>query len=361
MKVIDKILNEWSFRCHDGIVDLNDLKKVKILFEILKEDIDDDILNALINTDSDVKAKVLKQLKRIGKDTDSDLIKLLKSKNLKDLYKNVLFEARALGQEDELLEYLKSDSQITLNDLIEKNNSTLYDLFVPTPLSEEFIESLTNISGAAGNVGIGRGEVALIVLLKDAKKAGKGDINVSEKIVEIKNRSGKTGAILVPKSVSNFSSDEINELLTGLINSIFADDSFKKELIKSKELQKNQKGSWASKVNIIYKNYLIQKENGKTNSNFETELNKIFKAMYGDLAPNANDYLEDQDFNIIKFKINIAKILAKSYFDYSPFDYILFLNPSFKYSIYEKDLFIEDIGTTIEISGLSDSLPRLSI
>ena len=37
MKVIDKILNEWSYRCHDGIVDLDNPNKVKILFEILKE------------------------------------------------------------------------------------------------------------------------------------------------------------------------------------------------------------------------------------------------------------------------------------------------------------------------------------
>jgi len=37
MKVTDEILNEWSFRCHDGIVDLNDLKKLRILKEILDE------------------------------------------------------------------------------------------------------------------------------------------------------------------------------------------------------------------------------------------------------------------------------------------------------------------------------------
>jgi len=37
MKVTDEILNEWSFRCHDGIVDLNDPKKVRILKEILDE------------------------------------------------------------------------------------------------------------------------------------------------------------------------------------------------------------------------------------------------------------------------------------------------------------------------------------
>jgi hypothetical protein len=37
MTVTDKILNEWSFRCHDGIVDLNDPKKLSVLNEILKE------------------------------------------------------------------------------------------------------------------------------------------------------------------------------------------------------------------------------------------------------------------------------------------------------------------------------------
>ena len=36
MKVIDNILLEWSYRCPDGIVDMNDPNKVKILFEILK-------------------------------------------------------------------------------------------------------------------------------------------------------------------------------------------------------------------------------------------------------------------------------------------------------------------------------------
>jgi len=35
MKVIDEILNEWSFRCHDGIVDINDPIKLSILHEIL--------------------------------------------------------------------------------------------------------------------------------------------------------------------------------------------------------------------------------------------------------------------------------------------------------------------------------------
>jgi hypothetical protein len=37
MTVIDKILLEWSFRCHDGIVDLNDPIKLSILQEMVNE------------------------------------------------------------------------------------------------------------------------------------------------------------------------------------------------------------------------------------------------------------------------------------------------------------------------------------
>jgi len=37
MNVIDKILLEWSYRCHDGIVDVNDSSKLSILQEIISE------------------------------------------------------------------------------------------------------------------------------------------------------------------------------------------------------------------------------------------------------------------------------------------------------------------------------------
>ena len=41
MTVIDKILHEWSFRCHDGIVDINDPIKLSILNEILGFNLDE--------------------------------------------------------------------------------------------------------------------------------------------------------------------------------------------------------------------------------------------------------------------------------------------------------------------------------
>ena len=37
MTVIDKILSEWSYRCSDGIVDMNNSDKVVILEKILNE------------------------------------------------------------------------------------------------------------------------------------------------------------------------------------------------------------------------------------------------------------------------------------------------------------------------------------
>ncbi len=37
MNVIDQILNEWAYRCSDGVVDINNPTKKAILDEILKE------------------------------------------------------------------------------------------------------------------------------------------------------------------------------------------------------------------------------------------------------------------------------------------------------------------------------------
>jgi len=53
MIVTDEILNEWSFRCHDGIVDLNDPIKLSILNEILKEYNIDLLNDNLLTEDQD--------------------------------------------------------------------------------------------------------------------------------------------------------------------------------------------------------------------------------------------------------------------------------------------------------------------
>jgi hypothetical protein len=362
MTVIDKILSEWSYRCSDGIVDMNNPTKVKILVEILKpllkEDIDDDILDILINTDASTKEKMLKQLQKSSKDTSKDLQGLLANKKLGSLSKNVIFDAHETGQEDDLVEYLESSSQITLQDLLGNNN--LLTLFETTPLNEDFIQMLVDIAGTIGNVAVGRGEVALITLLKGAQKADKGDIVVDGKDIEIKNKSKSSGAILAPEKLKRGSSKDITPLLVKVIENIFTSDEFKKILIDDVS-KKRTEGGWLTKINSIYKAYLIQNQNGKTKSNFKNEINSIFKNLYGQYAVNVEDYLEGQDFNINKFKLDISKTLAKDYYEEYKFDYILFIDPNLNYAIYDKDDFLKEIGGKIKIGGFSDPLPRLSI
>jgi len=69
MEVIDKILNEWSFRCHDGIVDMNDPKKIAILNIILEENgisLNEAIDSDAVTFEKFVKSKYLEEKQEIS-------------------------------------------------------------------------------------------------------------------------------------------------------------------------------------------------------------------------------------------------------------------------------------------------------
>jgi hypothetical protein len=102
MKVIDKILNEWSFRCHDGIVDMNDPKKKAILEEISKEyNVD---LNLIDEVEEETSNEVIKPTT-----TDEDVNKLSKIfDSIKEDYSKYLavfslFDPNSLGTISEVL------------------------------------------------------------------------------------------------------------------------------------------------------------------------------------------------------------------------------------------------------------------
>jgi hypothetical protein len=85
MKVTDEILNEWSFRCHDGIVDLNDPKKLRILKEILNENgisLNEAIDSDAVTFENFVKSKYLEKEQEIsGLDSLYDAIQKSPEKN----------------------------------------------------------------------------------------------------------------------------------------------------------------------------------------------------------------------------------------------------------------------------------------
>jgi hypothetical protein len=128
MEVIDKILHEWSFRCHDGIVDMNDPIKKSILEEILKEfNIDE---ADIITEDNETYDKVIK-----------NALKVEQIPQVKGTY--TLGDPKTLEKEDEEI------------------FSKLYGVSPPT--KEKSI-------GDEGSKGSGNGEISMYWLFKYQEK-----------------------------------------------------------------------------------------------------------------------------------------------------------------------------------------------
>jgi len=336
MTVIDKILQEWSYRCHDGIVDLNDPKKVKILFEILREDVDDDILNALVATDASTKQKVLKYLQRIGDTNNNESLeqqvaKLLKPKlGREDLIEQVIFIADS--KQFDLLEELKSYLQnptVGYSDLVENNNLNI--LLAPTNFPEEFINKIISIKGSA-QPALGMGEVALCVFLKNTYKSNKGDIVSNGNLIEIKG----SGAKVMNSDISVGSKAEI-----------LNNPNFKKlvELYGS-----SMKGkTWVENIQSAYKD-----------SNKEEYIN-IVNTLLKDLYPSANIRVNDKDFiDASAFNKKIAVGIADEYLKDQD---LLFFNPETNDYIYIRgyeDYVNKIYDDTLFAKRASDKVPRIA-
>jgi hypothetical protein len=166
MEVIDQILNEWSFRCHDGIVDMNDPTKVSILNEILKEfNVDKtDILN-----EGDVKYD--------------------------EVIKNALDKANLLLPNGDIPQVKKEytlGENVDVNDEDAKIFKVLYP--IAPPKKDQDVES-------AGSKGAGNGEVALYWLFAYQTSPvsvignpgrGKADLIIDNTGVEVKAYDSKS-------------------------------------------------------------------------------------------------------------------------------------------------------------------------
>ena len=204
MNVIDNILLEWSYRCPDGIVDMNDPNKVKILFEILKpllkEDIDDDILNALIDANSDTKAQVLNFIKKstsktVEKNSDEGFYAYLRSKNITD---NMI---DGVNVPERIHDILIDNNDFDNFNKYRKNPNpfpggldSLSKILVNTNISSKSIFEIINIDGKKKGAGVGKGEIALALFFSDVKKTpGKGDLDWNGDNLEVKSIGARFG------------------------------------------------------------------------------------------------------------------------------------------------------------------------
>ena len=348
MKVIDNILLEWSYRCPDGIVDLNDSDKVKILFEILKpylkEDIDDDILNVLTNiNDANTKEKVLKYLQKLNKKEDkvedkieSSLEKKLKAKEFnEEMTEYISLLASKYEITDELENYLSSNQLLSLSDLGKTGN--LYDIIKSkTDFPDGFIRRIMTYTPSEGNKALGIGEIAL-ALFFNAKKQKVGDIQIDNKTIELKG----TGARF--PGMGKGRSGDISSLYQDLAN-------------KYPDIELKSKDSSLS----TYISKILNQDPSSLDF-INNELNILY--------PNTNNTkLEQKDISNIT---DIKNVLNKKYIDsyvkaYSENDYYMLISKSTSdYELYNPDELVTSAGngniSFLSNQSKSNSYPQLDI
>ena len=403
MEVIDKILNEWSFRCHDGIVDMNDpiklsiLKEVLIEYNILNEDIDDDILTALSNLEPDDsrKEKVLNYIKSTSteKEKEEEIEKLkqqidgsvkekkeiaeklfsieqkLIERNLSDSVASyIIYSFLKKDKEKEFIKYFDNEPKL------EVKNGTNIKQIPLAQLSNDIINDIYNkLSGATGTKGIGKEENFLVAFYDNIIKEKKGDISVNGQKYEIKGED----AILVPSNLSrgSFKNDIkpylesfSNNLILKLQKTILSDkpatinilkNEFDKIILKSKESE-----GWTNRVKIMYENYI--KEIKSTIKNISNnELNKLFIStlenelgkIYGNV--DLTNIVKENLFSPDLFKKTIASYLINNLNINEP---IMFVSSEGIIKIFnDKEEIIEAINNgSLKITALSDAIPRLT-
>lgn len=375
MKVIDNILIEWAYRCPDGIVDMNNPEKVKILFEILKpmlkEDIDDDILNIISSKDVSTKEKILTYLQKLDKgeeekEVEKDQIQQIKNevnpKDFKTIYNRVIPYLKNKGlpqkeilalistfvlkdEEEDLIKYYESNHQFSVD-----SSESILKIPVEGGLKKDTVEDVYKMfsGGAGGGKGVGKEEYFLVAFYSNVKKESEGDLTIGEIKYEIKGNESMVSPY--PRG----SKPDTYPILDKLISNI------KKEFPQqwkaySKEIEniKTTKEKWVSSVtnvgNAYFKNYIK-----KYIEVLENALQEIYKGI------TLNNVLENNEISDNLLAINIAQHSIDRYAIDSKEQFIFVSDNGETKVIPTKERLKELINNGINIVAFSDLVPRLT-
>jgi hypothetical protein len=218
MNVIDKILSEWSFRCHDGIVDMHNptklsiLKEILVEYKILNEDIDDDILNALsnLNPNDPKKQKVLTYLQGGEDEKDQEIEKLRQqvgnSKQEKQSVIKKLINKNIPEKVSRFIVFEASENE-QLNELNQLIENGLEKLDKEGSLKSKVgnLTWINDIVSGQSSLGIGKGEILLAVVLKSGKLSEEtyGDVEANGENIEVKQSSRSNKGILQGAIISD--------------------------------------------------------------------------------------------------------------------------------------------------------------
>jgi hypothetical protein len=300
--------------------------------------------------DEDMLQKIFKYASSTGFDTSID--PYLKDKNLTD--KDITYFLSLLSEMGKLGEFAKiADSPPKLN-LTGDNFYTQIPGFTPAELESLFTTMKDSIKGT---VSLGPGENFLSVFFGNIAKEGKkGDLNIDGKEVELKARTGSTGAVVAPRT---YNRGDFTKSVKPFFDKFIKDLKMKPDVNKELEqLNTAGGGAWPKKLNQMLGVYL---QGGGTILNYATALNKTFKDMYKSLDLDANNYLGPTGFDHSAFTIELAKQLAAEYYDVEKFDAAMFADFKGNYKYYPGGEFVNDIGNGIKVAYPSDLLPRLKV
>lgn len=300
--------------------------------------------------DDETLQKIFKYASSTGFDTSID--PYLKDKNLTD--KDITYFLSLLSEMGKLGEFAKiADNPPKLN-LTGDNFYTQIPGFTPSELESLFTTMKDSIKGT---VSLGPGENFLSVFFGNvAKEGSKGDLNVDGKEVELKARTGNTGAVVAPRTYNRGDfTKSVKPFFDKFIKDLNAESDVEKEL---NQLNTAGGGAWPKKLNQMLGVYL---QGGGNMSEYATELNKTLKTMYKSLNFDANNYIGPTGFDHSAFTIDLAKQLAEEYYDVEKFDAAMFADFRGNYKYYPGGEFVNDIGNGIKVAYPSDLLPRLKV
>jgi|TARA_S200002703_G_scaffold66009_2_gene57100 hypothetical protein len=294
--------------------------------------------------------KIFKYAQSTGFDTSID--PYLKDKNLTD--KDITYFLSLLSEMGKLGEFAKIAENPPKLDLTGGNFYNQITGFTPAELENLFTTMKDSIKGT---VSLGPGENFLSVFFGNvAKEGSKGDLNIDGKEVELKARTGQTGAVVAPRT---YNRGDFTKSVKPFLDKFIKDLKMKPDVNKKLEqLNTAGGGAWPKKLNQMLGVYL---QGGGTILNYATALNKTFKDMYKSLDLDANNYLGPTGFDHSAFTIELAKQLAAEYYDVEKFDAAMFADFKGNYQYYAGDGFIDDIGKGIKVAYPSDLLPRLKV
>ena len=377
MDSLDIFFKKYSYKFPKGYPDMNNEQDINLLSDLLenvginleeKEDSKtynvEDFRKQLIDLVSNTPEKelgdpifksIFKRLKNYQTDILEDLKIELNKKKIGSLHKAIYNIAEEFGEADNLLNYLRS-SKPNFSSLIKSNEpGNLVDiargpmkLDTPDGISEQLFRILMSKGDISiGNVNMGKGELAIIILFEDTvKESKKGDINTNIGTIEVKGLNSRIS--LDKRKLSSQSSKNL------VLQKI---DDFSKEY--NITFEKNT--PWIKSIKAFYDN--SKPEPGKFKKDFENALKSIYGSDFN--ISNIDSFLNNTNIDqaIKEFQKEITLKLIEEFLKSNKDINLLFFNPNGNFLFLDKPS-IETIkllldNNQLKISTFSDELPRI--